>query len=52
MLRLLIISQYAILYTNSGAAIDYKTDGTVATASATTETPLGIPVATAATGYF
>ena len=36
-------------YTNSGAAIDYKTDGTIATASATTETPLGIPVATAAT---
>ena len=36
-------------YTNSGAAIDYKTDGTIATASATTETPLGVPVATAAT---
>ena len=35
-------------YTNSGAAIDYKTDGAIAT-SATTETPLGIPVATAAT---
>lgn len=35
-------------YTNSGAAIDYKTDGAIAT-SATTETPLGIPVATAGT---
>lgn len=36
-------------YTNSGTAINYKTDGTVATASATTETPLGVPVATSAT---
>lgn len=35
-------------YTNSGAAIDYKTDG-APTANATTATPLGTPVATAAT---
>jgi len=36
-------------YTNNGAAIDYKTDGVVPTTNATTATPLGIPVATAAT---
>lgn len=36
-------------YTNSGSSINYKTDGTVVTGSATTETPLGVPVATAAT---
>jgi len=36
-------------YTNSGASIDYKI-GSHPTASATTETPLGVPVATAATG--
>lgn len=36
-------------YTNNGAAIDYKTDGVIETVSATTKTPLGIPVATAAT---
>ena len=36
-------------YSNSGAAIDYKT-GSQPTANATTETPLGVPVATAASG--
>lgn len=36
-------------YSNSGASIDYKTDGSVPEASATTEAPLGIPIATAAT---
>ncbi len=36
-------------YSNSGAAIDYKI-GSHPTASATTETPLGVPVATAASG--
>lgn len=35
-------------YTNSATAVNYKTDGTVTTTSATTETPLGVPVATTA----
>jgi uncharacterized membrane protein YccF (DUF307 family) len=36
-------------YSNSGAAIDYKI-GSHPTANATTETPLGVPVSTAASG--